>query len=78
MQNMINFFNNIWTYIITHRWSKDILRGNLLFILLVILYDLCHFQLASITWGIFLKFWLLLNICYLFKLILELFNPRQD
>ena len=46
---------------------------NILFISLVIIYDLCHFQLAIITWGIFFKFWIILNICYLFKLLLDLF-----
>ncbi|WP_102168385.1 hypothetical protein [Gardnerella vaginalis] len=73
MQSINSLFSNLWTYIVTHKWSKDILRGNILFISLVIIYDLCHFQLAIITWGIFFKFWIILNICYLFKLFLDLF-----
>ena len=73
MQSINSLFSNLWTYIVTHKWSKDILRGNILFISLVIIYDLCHFQLEIITWGIFFKFWIILNICYLFKLFLDLF-----
>lgn len=74
MQNTNNLFNKLWTYTVTHKWSKDIFRGNILFIFLVLLYDLLHFQLAIITWGVFFKFWFLLNICYLFKLLLERFS----
>ncbi len=71
MQSTKNLFNKVWTYTISHKWSKDILRGNVLYIFLVIIYDLFHFQLAIISWGIFFKFWILLNICYLFKLFLQ-------
>lgn len=71
MQSVTNFLNRIWTYTINHKWSKDILRGNLLFIFLIIIYDLFHFSMAVVTWGLFFKFWLLLNICYLFKLLLD-------
>lgn len=76
MQSINNFLSQLWTYIITHKWSKDILRGNILFIFLVVLYNLCHFQLAIIPWVIFLKFWGILNICYLFKLFLETFKAH--
>ncbi len=40
MQSISNLFNNLWTYILAHKWSKDILRGNILFISLIIIYDL--------------------------------------
>lgn len=71
MQNVNNALTRFWTYIISHKWSKDILRGNILFICLVILYDLFHFHLAIIGWAVFFKFWILMNICYAFKLLLD-------
>lgn len=71
MQSTKSLFNKAWAYTISHKWSKDILRGNVLYIFLVILYDLFHFQLATISWGVFFKFWILLNICYIFKLFLK-------
>ncbi|QDK47757.1 hypothetical protein DPH67_00915 [Limosilactobacillus reuteri] len=45
MTSFFSFISNIWSYIINHKWSKDILRANILFILLVIIYDLFHFSL---------------------------------
>lgn len=40
MTSFFSFISNIWSYTINHKWSKDILRANILFILLVIIYDL--------------------------------------
>lgn len=40
MTSFFSFISNIWSYTISHKWSKDILRANILFILLVIIYDL--------------------------------------
>lgn len=68
---MRTFFSNTWTYIITHKWSKDILRANLLFIILVLLYEFFHFSLKIITWAQFFKFFLLLNLCLFFKFLLD-------
>ena len=47
MTSFFSFISNIWSYIINHKWSKDILRANILFILLVIIYDLFHFSLKG-------------------------------
>lgn len=62
---------NTWHYIINHKWSKDILRANILFILLVIIYDLIHFSLKIINWYVFFKVLILLNICLFFKFLLD-------
>ncbi|MBD5806265.1 hypothetical protein EAI26_07945 [Lactobacillus sp. 0.1XD8-4] len=62
---------NTWHYIINHKWSKDILRANILFILLVIIYDFFHFSLKIINWYIFFKVLILLNICLFFKFFLD-------
>lgn len=71
MQPIITRCQDIWSYIINHKWSKDILRGNCLFLLLIILYQLCHFHLAPIHGALFIKCWLLMNVCLLFKLLLD-------
>ena len=39
---------NIWIYIVDHKWSKDILRANLLFMVLVLIYNLFRFHLEEI------------------------------
>ncbi|HJA21226.1 hypothetical protein [Limosilactobacillus panis] len=65
----------IWRYIVTHKWSKDILRANLLYILLIILFDLLfHFGLRPVGWGAATKLWLLMNLCLLVKLILDIID----
>lgn len=64
----------IWEYIITHKWSKDILRANLFYFVLLILYDLLHFSLRPVGWGVCFKMWLLMNLCLLFKLILNIID----
>jgi hypothetical protein len=71
MTSFFSFISNIWSYTISHKWSKDILRANILFILLVIIYDLFHFSLKIINWRIFFKVFLLLNICLFFKFLLD-------
>lgn len=64
-----------WRYIITHKWSKDILRANLFYILLIVLFDLLfHFGLRPVGWGAAFKMWLLMNLCLLVKLILDIID----
>lgn len=58
----------IWDYIRSHRWSMDILRANILFILLVIIYNIFHFHLAPISWHFFWKVLLLMNACQFIKI----------
>lgn len=57
----------VWNYLWTNKWTKDWLRANILFILLVVIYQLLHFQLQEITFSLFFKCWLLLNLCLLAK-----------
>lgn len=71
MTTVVSALTNAWRYVINHKWSKDILRANLLFVLLVIMYNLCHFSLKIISWHIFGKIFLLLNICLFFKFLLD-------
>lgn len=71
MTAVFSFIANMWSYTINHKWSKDILRANILFILLVIIYDLLQFSLKIINWRIFFKVFLLLNICLFFKFLLD-------
>ena len=68
---MKNRMNNIWHYTINHHWSKDILRSNFLYILLTILFNLCHFKLRPISFSIFFRLLILLNICQFFKAYID-------
>lgn len=74
MANLLNYFRRCWNYIIHHRWSKDILRANLFYIFLVVVYNLCHFSLAVIHWHIFNQFFWLMNLCLFFKLSLDILD----
>ncbi|QZN92855.1 hypothetical protein KZE55_08860 [Limosilactobacillus panis] len=65
---------HIWEYIVHHKWSKDILRANLLYIVLVLLYELCHFGLKPVSLGAGIKMWLLMNLCLFFKLVLDIID----
>ena len=69
MKNLLNYPRKCWNYIIYHHWSKDILRANILYIFLVIVYNLCHFSLTIIHWHIFNQFFWLMNLCLFFKLV---------
>lgn len=71
---MKTYLANFWNYIMTHLWAKDIFRANILFITLVIIYDLFHFSLQPIHWGLFLRMLILLNICQFFKALLDRFR----
>lgn len=68
---MKQIFTTIWQYALNHDWSKDILRANFLYIILVILFNFCHFGLHPISWTIFFRMWLLLNLCQFFKALLD-------
>lgn len=68
----------VWDYIRSHRWSMDILRANILFIALVLIYQLVHFHLAPISWHFFWKVWLLMNVCLFIKIFFDFDgNQRQ-
>lgn len=56
---------NLGQYIVSHKWSKDILRGNFLYIILAIFYDLLHFNLSVIDFHWAIRCWFLMNICLL-------------
>lgn len=64
---------NIWIYIVDHKWSKDILRANLLFIVLVLFYNLFRFHLEEISFWIFIKIFISMNACLLFNTVLNKF-----
>ncbi len=66
-----------WNYIIKHKWSKDILRANLLFIVLTFLYNLLHFSLKPISLHFFLKIFLLMNLCLAINTFLEAYYEYQ-
>lgn len=66
--------NNIWNYIINHKWSKDILRANILFIVLVLLYNIFHFKLQPINWHFFWRTFWLMNLCLGINLLLNMID----
>ncbi|MCH3921848.1 hypothetical protein [Limosilactobacillus sp.] len=66
-----------WDYIVSHKWSKDILRANLLFIALVICYNLFHFHLKPISFHFFNKTFWLMNLCLFIKLCWDAFDRLQ-
>lgn len=70
--------NNIWNYIITHKWSKDILRANILFIALVIIYNIFHFNLQPVSWHFFFKTFLLMNLCLAINLLLNFVDQLME
>ena len=74
MENILSYPRRCWTYIIHHHWSKDILWANLFYVLLVIVYNLCHFSLAAIHWHVFNQFFWLMNLCLFFKLGLDVID----
>lgn len=74
MKTILNYPRRFWAYIIHHHWSKDILRANLLYMVLVIVYNLCHFSLAAIHWHVITQFFWLMNLCLFFKLALDIFD----
>lgn len=71
------YTETIWGYISTHHWSMDILRANILFIALVILYQILHFHLAPISWHFFWKVWLVMNLCLFIKIFFDFDNNQQ-
>lgn len=68
---MKQFFINICHYMIHHNWTADILRANFVYITLIILFSIFHFGLQPVGWSIFFRLWLLLNLCQLFKALLD-------
>lgn len=70
--------NHIWNYIISHKWSKDILRANLLFVLLIGLYNLLHFQLKPVSLHFFIRTFLLMNLCLIINMFLNAYYKMED
>lgn len=66
-----------WEYIVSHKWSKDILRANLLFVVLVVLYNIFHFQLKPISLHFFIKTFLLMNLCLVIKMFLNAYDKAE-
>lgn len=67
----------IWDYTISHKWSKNILRANLLYLLLVLVYNLVHFHLQPISWHLFSKAFLLMNLCLIIKIFLNAYDKAE-
>src|SRR5699024_11833404 len=54
-----------WDYTVHHKWSKDILRANFLYVLIILLYsslNLFYSNLHLVPWGLFI--WLLFLLIY--------------
>lgn len=66
-----------WNYILTHKWAKDILRANMLFVVLVVLYNLLHFQLKPINFHFFNKTFWLMNLCLVIKMFLNAYDKAD-
>lgn len=64
----------IWNYIINHKWSKDILRANFLYLLLMVIYALLHFHLKPVSWRLFGKTFLLMNLCLVINTLWTLYD----
>lgn len=69
-------FRNIWQYIMTHKLAKDVFRANVLFILLVIIYDIFHFNLGVIGFALFFKWLILMNLCLIISVAFDHLNKK--
>ncbi|EEW54551.1 hypothetical protein HMPREF0494_0293 [Limosilactobacillus antri DSM 16041] len=74
---MGTMLKKIWVYTINHKWSKDILRANLLYLLLVLIYNLFHFRLRPISWHLFNKAFWLMNLCLVIKMFLNAYDKAE-
>lgn len=70
--------NHVWHYVISHKWSKDILRANLLFVFLIVLYNLLRFHLKPVSFHFFIKFLLLMNLCLIINMFLNAYYKMED
>lgn len=61
-------------YLETHHKAKVWFQADVLYLGLIILYQILHFQLQPVDWHIFFKMFLLLNLCLLFKTFLDNLN----
>ncbi len=66
-----------WNYIVSHKWSKDILRANLLYIVLVICYDLVHFSLKPVSFHLCMRAFWLMNLCLVIKLFINAYDKVE-
>lgn len=57
--------------------GQDILRANLLYLLLVLVYNLVHFHLQPISWHLFSKAFLLMNLCLIIKMFLNAYDKAE-
>lgn len=71
---MKTYLIRCWDYILDHYWAKDILRANLLYLILVILFNLLHFQMHPIDWRLLVRMLIILNLCQFFKAGLDYFS----
>ncbi len=81
MQFVREWLDYLWEYIIYHKWSKDILRGNFLYVFIILIYSCLHLVyhgLNLVPWGIFFRVWLVLNICLFFKALLDYLGGPDD
>lgn len=77
---MKDFLIQLWNFIIRHYWTKDLLRANILYILIIVLYNILQIlshHLAAVSGYIFINYLLLMNICLIARLaFLKVFNQR--
>lgn len=72
------WLDQIWQNTINHKWSKDIFRANLLYILIILIYDCFHLiyhHLRIVPAGIFFRLFIVLNVCLFFKALLDYLSP---
>lgn len=67
---------SIWNYILYHKWAKDIFRANLLFFLLIILYNIFKFHLKGTGIGLVIKWAFLMNFCLVVNTIVNYYGGR--
>lgn len=68
----------LWNYLLSHTWSKDFLRANLLFIVLVLVYNVIHFRLNPINFHFFIRALLLMNICLVINRLLDAYEKTKN
>lgn len=67
-----------WDYTVHHKWSKDILRANFLYVLIILLYSSLHLFYANlhlVPWGVFIRLFIVMNITLFFKALLDYLSP---
>ena len=65
-------------YTVHHKWSKDILRANFLYVLIILLYSSLHLFYANlhlVPWGLFIRLLIVMNFTLFFKALLDYLSP---